>query len=315
MNSLNSRAAKLCQQVIAQADELRVHVTQCESGATLINCGLNGAGGLQAGRAMAEICLADLGSVAFQPSSEFTGSQLLVSVGTDHPVAACMASQYAGWQISVGKFFAMGSGPMRAAANKEELFADIGMAEKTDIAVGVLETGKLPTREACEKIASDCGVAAEQLYLLVAPTASIAGNVQVVARSLETALHKMHEIGFDLSQVSSGYGSAPLPPIAANDMTGIARTNDAVLYGGRVSLWVNCEDEEIERLGPQIPSCASRDFGRPFGEIFAEYDHDFYQVDPQLFSPAQVELINLRSGRRFCFGQVRRDVLELSFNG
>ena len=314
MISLNQRAAELCQDVIEHhAELLRVRVSTCESGATLINCGLDGAGGLQAGRRMAEICLAGLGEVTLHPASDFPGTQMQVGVQTDHPIAACMASQYAGWQISVGKFFAMGSGPMRAAANKEKLFADIGWTEQPDVAVGVLESGKLPPREACEKIASDCGVSPERLFLLVAPTSSIAGSLQVVARSVETALHKMHEIGFELSTVCSGCGTAPLPPIAADDLTGIARTNDAVLYGGSVSLWVDCDDELIRQLGPNIPSCASSDFGRPFAEIFASYDRDFYKVDPHLFSPARVELHNLRTGNRFHFGEVQRDILELSF--
>ena len=313
MTSLNERAAALCQQMIADAERMRVEVSRCTSGATLINCGINGAGGLAAGRAMAEICLAGHGEVTLHPGSDSDGSQMLVSVTTDHPVAACMASQYAGWQISVDKYFAMGSGPMRAAAQKEKLFEQIGWTESPHVAVGVLEAGKLPPAAVCEKIAGDCGVASEKLTLLVAPTASIAGSVQVVARSVETALHKMHEIGFDLTTIKSGYGAAPLPPVAADDLTGIARTNDAVLYGGSVSLWVECEDELIERLGPQIPSSASRDFGRPFAEIFAAYDRDFYKVDPHLFSTAQVELANLRSGRRFHFGQRRTDILRQSF--
>ena len=60
-----------------------------------------------------------------------------------------MASQYAGWQISVDmapgpdgkskKYFAMGSGPMRAAAGREELFDTIGHREASPVAVGVLD--------------------------------------------------------------------------------------------------------------------------------------------------------------------------------
>ena len=56
---------------------------------------------------------------AFVPSpiAELPGPA--VQVASDDPVLACMASQYAGWQVSVGKYFAMGSGPMRAAYGKE----------------------------------------------------------------------------------------------------------------------------------------------------------------------------------------------------
>ena len=42
----------------------------------------------------------------------------VVQVVTDHPVQSCLASQYAGWAISEGKYFAMGSGPMRAVRGR-----------------------------------------------------------------------------------------------------------------------------------------------------------------------------------------------------
>jgi len=318
---LNERAAKLCETMVADAQRLRIDVVRCAgSGARILNCGIRGAGGaavggLSAGGAMAEVCLGGLGNVHFTPSSEFAGTQTCVTVQTDHPVAACMASQYAGWQISVEKYFAMGSGPMRAAAKKEILFDDIGMTESPESAVGVLESGKIPTADVCEKIAGDCGISPERLWLLIAPTASIAGGVQVVARSVETALHKLHEIGFPLDVVHSAFGFAPLPPVARHDLAAIGRTNDAVLYGGRVQLWVSCEDEQIASLGPAVPSSASSDFGRPFAEVFAGCDHDFYKIDPHLFSPAEVTFNNAQSGRAFTFGQVRPEILEQSFGG
>ncbi len=314
MMTLNQRAALICDEARERADELRIAFRSCESGATIIDCGIDSPGGLAAGRVLACVCMAGLGEVQLTASSEFAGASLSVEVATDHPIAACMASQYAGWQVSVEGFFAMGSGPMRAAAGNEELYSHIGYLEKQpDAAVGVLETRQLPTPEVCQYIAAKCRVDIKRVYLLVAPTASIAGNLQVVARSAETALHKLHEIGFPLSAIQSVSGSAPLPPVAAKDLAGIGRTNDAVLYGGRVCLWVACEDDVIEELGPRVPSSASGDFGRPFAEIFGHYKHDFYKIDPHLFSPAMVTFNNLKSGRALTFGQIRPDLLEKSF--
>ena len=150
----------------------------------------------------------------------------------------------------------------------------------------------------------------DHLTLLAARTASIAGTVQVVARSVETALHKLHELGYDLKNVVSGFGSAPLPPVAADDLAGIGRTNDAILYGGEVTLWVRDDDARLAEIGPQIPSCASRDFGEPFAAIFERYGRDFYKIDPLLFSPAVVTLVNLTSGKSHRFGELRPDVLS-----
>jgi methenyltetrahydromethanopterin cyclohydrolase len=224
-----------------------------------------------------------------------------------------MASQYAGWQIVQGKYFAMASGPMRAAGSKEPLFAQIGHRETPSDVIGILETRKIPPTEVIDSIATACRVAPEHVTLLGAPTASQAGGLQIVARSIETALHKMHEIGFDLARVASGYGVAPLPPVAADDLAAIGRTNDAILYGGEVTLWVHGPDADIESFGPRIPSNASGDHGQPFRQIFERYNRDFYRVDPHLFSPAVVTLVNLDSGRTFRFGQLLPDVVEQSF--
>ena len=143
------------------------------------------------------------------------------------------------------------------------------------------------------------------MTLLVAPTASLAGGVQIVARSVETALHKLAELGFDLARIVSAHGTAPLPPVAADDLAAIGRTNDAILYGARVVLYVTGDDASLEAIGPQVPSSASRDHGEPFAAIFARYNHDFYAVDPHLFSPAEVVFQNIETGRVHAFGAAR----------
>ena len=156
-------------------------------------------------------------------------------------------------------------------------------------------------------------MAADQILLAVAPTASQAGTVQVVARSVETALHKLHELEFDVSRVVSGFGSAPLPPVAEDDLSGIGRTNDAILYGGTVTLWVTGDDESLAEIGPRVPSSASEAHGQPFLTVFAEAGHDFYQIDPHLFSPAVIRFLNIDTGRVHNFGQVAPDILVESF--
>ena len=310
---LNLRALRIADKVAARANELRVNVTTVENGTRIIDCGAKVLGSLEAGVLLAEICLAGLGRVNLAAGRAELWPGPAVTIATDQPVAACMASQYAGWQISGEKYFAMGSGPMRPAGSREPLFEQIGHRERPQRVVGVLETRKLPPADVCAQLAADCGVPADHLTLLIATTASIAGTIQIVARSVETALHKMHEIGFDLQQIVSGHGSAPLPPIASDDLGGIGRTNDAILYGGEVTLWVNGDDEQLAALGPKIPSTSSSDYGEPFAAIFERYGRDFYKIDPLLFSPAAVTLINLRSGRCHRFGETNAAVLRRSF--
>ena len=237
-----------------------------------------------------------------------------VQVWTDDPVRACLGSQYAGWQIKPEKFYGMGSGPMRALSGREEVIKELGLAEESRVAVGVIETRKHPTDREAAYIVSKLPVVAEKLTLLVAPACSIAGTVQVVARSVETALHKLHELKFDVRQVQSGYGVAPLPPVAADDLAAIGRTNDAILYGGRVTLWVRADDEVIDAIGPQVPSSASKDHGALFADLYARYG-DFYSIDPLLFSPAEVTFVNLKTGRSRTFGRCESGLLRKSFTG
>jgi methenyltetrahydromethanopterin cyclohydrolase len=236
-----------------------------------------------------------------------------VHVWTDHPAESCMASQYAGWAIHPEGFFAMGSGPLRAKARVErELFAKLGYAEDATRGVLVLEGRTLPTDEVASWVAGKAGVAAGALTFAIAPTASLAGGVQIVARSVETGLHKMDALGFDVRTVVSAFGTAPLPPVGKNDMRAIGRTNDCVLYGGQARYTIRADDGELASLAERLPSSTSKDYGTPFYDIFKRYDNDFYKIDPMLFSPAEVWLTSATSGRTYHAGQVNPAVLRAS---
>jgi methenyltetrahydromethanopterin cyclohydrolase len=310
VTSLNSRAAELVRAIVHRTDVFDILVSTAACGTTLVDFGINARGNRIAGIHLAQVCLADLATVEIDDSTKPWPS---VCVETHAPVQACLASQYAGWEVKGEKYFAMGSGPMRAAAGREMLFDDIGYRETADEAVGVLEASKLPPDGVCLNLAEKCGVDPARLALLVAPTHSLCGTIQIVARSVETALHKLHVLKFDLGKIISGKGSAPLPPLAKDDFAAIGRTNDAILYGGEVVLEVTGDDESLQQIGPQVPSFASADYGRPFAEIMKHYNNDFYRIDPLLFSPAVVTLVNIETGNQFRFGEVNPELLTRSF--
>jgi methenyltetrahydromethanopterin cyclohydrolase len=313
--TLNERAQRLADHLAAQAAALRIGVQTTGNGARILDFGVNVPGGLQAGLGLARVCLSNLAEVSLVHGDVAGVSCPFVQVLSDHPVLACMASQYAGWPISVGDYFAMGSGPMRAAQGTEELFDHIDGREQAPVAVGCLETRKLPDDAVVEHLCAAVKVAPAKLTLLTAPAASLAGNLQVVARSVETCLHKLHELKFDLRQVVSAFGSAPLPPVASDELTAIGRTNDAILYGGRVVLWVNADDDQLNELGGRVPSSAQPDHGEPFAEIFKRNEGEFYKIDPLLFSPAEVVFCNLKSGKSHAYGETMPGVLARSFFG
>lgn len=310
---LNERAWRIAEGMAAKADVLRVGVQTLPSGARVIDAGIESPGGYGAGLSFAHICMGGLGHIDYVPTPIGPDMWPGVRVWTDHPAVSCVASQYAGWAIKVGSYFALGSGPLRAHARVEkELYHRLGYAEVARRGVLALETRTAPTDAVAAWVAEKAGLAPADLVFLAAPTASLVGGVQVAARILETGLHKMDTLGFDLNKIVSGFGIAPLPPVAKNDVRAIGRTNDCILYGGRVRYTVNADDAELIELVPKIPASASKDYGMPFYEIFKQYGNDFYKIDPMLFSPAEVWVTSVRSGKTYHAGVLNPEVLRAS---
>ncbi len=311
--SMNERAAALVDGLVADAEALGIELQTLDSGARVVDFGAQTRGGLQAGLGFAAACMGGLGKV--DPLAVTVGGRTWPGVGVavDEPAAACLAAQYAGWKLEHDDFFALASGPGRALARAEDLFDELSWDEQADRAILCLETRQPPPDEIVDKVAQRCELRPSQVTFLIAPTASACGSVQVSARVVETALHKLHELGVDPARVRSGWGCCPIAPVAAEDPAAIGRTNDAVLYGGTVHLWIEGADEEVAELARRLPSSDSEAFGTPFGQLLAEADWNFYDIDPMLFSPAAVVLTSTESGRAHHGGGLAPQVLERSF--
>lgn len=309
--SLNRLSVALADALARDAEALRIGVSRDDSGARLIDAGIEVPGGIEAGRRIAEICLGGLGTVSLAAGNGVW--PWLVTVHSTNPVLACLASQYAGWTLKHDDFFALGSGPARSLWGKEEIFGEIGYKDECSDAVLVVEVDRAPPTALLKEIAAEAGVAADKLTVIMTPTQSLAGCVQVVARSLEVALHKAHTVHFPLHDIIDGQGSAPLPPPHPDFVTAMGRTNDAILYGGTVQLFVSGPEAEARTLADRLPSCTSNDYGRPFAEIFAAYEGDFYKIDGNLFSPGLVQVVAVESGRTFVRGKLDADILARSF--
>jgi methenyltetrahydromethanopterin cyclohydrolase len=315
--SVNERAAVLVERLLADAAELKIGVARGELGETCIDAGSRHPGSIAAGRRIAAICMGGLGEVDLVPSPLTPRWPWTLVTRSANPVIACLASQYAGWKLAHGEgknaFFALGSGPARALARREPLFEKLDYADKADSATLVLESARPAPLPIVEKVANDCGVDRKRLTIIFAPTQSLAGGTQVVARVLEVALHKALELGFPLDRVVEGMGAAPLPPPHPDFVTAMGRTNDAIIYAGSVHLFVTGPADDARSLADRLPSEGSRDYGRPFADIFKRVKGDFYAIDPMLFSPAHVIVTAIESGETFRRGEVNADMLDASF--
>jgi methenyltetrahydromethanopterin cyclohydrolase len=320
--SVNKLTQPLVQYLLDNADKLRLGIEKLDNGCTIIDAGIKVVGGLEAGRIITEICMGGLGTVSLSQSSYTNNWPLTVNVHASNPVLACLGSQYAGWSLSHAKYYALGSGPARAMATKvkndevvavEELYAELDYRDSADRSVLVIENDALPPVEIVEKVAGACGVSPDKLTIIVTPTSSLAGGVQVVGRVLEVALHKAHALHFPLENIIDGSGSAPVCPPHPNFVKAMGRTNDAILFAGQVHLFVKGSDEAAEKLANELPSSTSKDYGKPFADIFKAYEYDFFKVDAMLFSPASVIVTAVESGKSFRAGKLDNDLLDLSF--
>ena len=312
--SVNELAKPLVQELITKSDALRIKVGEFSNGAKYIDAGIDCVGGLEAGRIIGEICMGGLGNVTLYHANAVSEWPLSLHVHTAHPVLACLASQYAGWSLSHEKFHALGSGPGRAIALREPLFEELGYKDQAATATFVLEVDQLPPIQLVDKVADTCKLDPSAIMFILTPTSSIAGCMQVVSRVLEVAMHKTHELGFPLDDVLDGSGSAPLSPPIPDFVKAMGRTNDAILFAGRVQLFVKGDDAAAEKLAKDLPSSASRDYGKPFAQVFKDYEYDFFKVDPMLFSPASVMITAVESGKTFRGGKLDPDLLSKSFS-
>jgi methenyltetrahydromethanopterin cyclohydrolase len=320
--SVNALSERLASRLVDHAARLRIAISRTPDGTVIVDAGIGATGGIEAGVLIARLCMGGLGRVAVRTSLDAKPLwPSMIEVHTSSPVLACLGSQYAGWSLSATKeqtggkkFFSLGSGPARALAGKETLFDELGYRDRHDRGVLVLEVDRLPPPVVIDKILRDCALAPDKLTLVVTPTHSVAGTVQVVARVVEVALHKTHVLGVDLSEIIEGSGSAPLPPPAPDAIQAMGRTNDAILYGGRVHLTVK-SDAVAQRLAAELPSSNARDYGRPFADIFTSFNYDFYQVDPALFAPAEVWVSSLESGLTYHGGELDMALLDAQWSG
>lgn len=212
--SVNAYALPIVKYMIAHADRLRLKIDRLANNCTVIDAGIQAVGGLEAGRLIAEVCMGGLGKVTLTQDSPFKRWPTMVNVHSTNPVFACLGSQYAGWSLSHGEgkgaFYALGSGPARAMATKikdgvekpvEELYEELGYRDVFGETAIVMEVDKVPPVEVIEKVAKACKVETDSVHVILTPTSSLAGGMQVVSRVLEVALHKAHSLHLSLIHI------------------------------------------------------------------------------------------------------------------
>jgi methenyltetrahydromethanopterin cyclohydrolase len=326
--SINQKAEMLLNQILSNKDILGFTVEKLPNGAKLYdftNANLEGSLNLS------KILMANLSAIQLAPvkariNAKSGPTELdMLEISTQHPLLACMASQYAGWTVKVKKlvdgkkktyFKALGSGPARAHARVEkELYEFLAYTDDSPSAVLFLETSQKPDTGVVEYVSEKCGVDPSNIHILFAPTTSLAGSVQVAARIVETALHKLMELGINLNWIVSGCGTCPIAPVLKDQMKAMGVTNDCIMFTGIVTLSMDIPEEkesEFCSIFKNAPSSASPSYGKPFMETLQDAGGDFYKIDPGLFAPAQITVINRITGNIFTVGDLNPEKLDFS---
>jgi methenyltetrahydromethanopterin cyclohydrolase len=302
--------------MIEKSQLLQVAVTETGNGAHVIDAGVNAKGSITAGELATRVCLGGLGKAKVVTAQY--GDVLLpsVMVSTSYPSISTLGSQFAGWRITdrEGKFFGMGSGPARALSLKpKKIYEEIDYQDESDVAVLFLEADKMPSDVIVEVIAEGCKVETNQVYLVVAPTSSMVGSIQISGRVVETGIHKISESGLDPKKIMYANGSAPVAPIHPDNTKAMGRTNDMIIAAGHVTLFVDLDDDkELEEIVKKTPSSVSKSYGKPFYQTFKEAKFDFYKIDPGIFAPASILVNNIKTGKSYIAGKIDIPLLKSS---
>lgn len=314
MHSVNQAAASLIKDAIARADALNIKVARAACGATLVDMGLNCVGGWEAGRIFVEAGLGGLGRATYGAFP--LGSSMLpsINVWVDDPVLATVASQAGDWKLSEGEFAAIGSGPARAIAHQDQWSGHANYTDQADEVVIQLQTNRVPDEAVCLRVAEACRVKPENVYVVFAPTGCLVGSIQVASRTVEQVMVKLLVHGYDIHTVRSGFGVAPVAPVARDEGEAMGRVNDCLIYGGSTMLYVDADDAAIEAvIGEMCFDAHAGDlWGLPFAQIFERFGRNWFQVPHLVDSPARVLMNNLRSGRTFAGGQINEAALRQS---
>ncbi|MEM1538340.1 MAG: methenyltetrahydromethanopterin cyclohydrolase [Candidatus Nezhaarchaeales archaeon] len=311
--SVNRLAMRVVNELLNHPEEYRVKVEKLPCGATVIDTGLEAAGGYLAGLKLTEVCLGGLAQCWLTYKSYGDLEMPSIVVATDHPAISLLGCQLAGWMVKVGDFFAPSSGPARALALKpKKVLEKVGYKDEYNEAVIVMETTRKPTDEVAQRVATDCKVDPKNLYILLTTTASMAGSVQVSGRVAETGLYRLEFLGLDPKNVVFASGCAPIMPPHPDVGVSTAKQEDALLYGGVASYLIDEEEALLKEMLSKAPATAWADYGKLSYEALKAVNFDWSKLDNSFFTIGKITVTCKTTGKSFTNGKINQEALRRS---
>ncbi|UOY09876.1 methenyltetrahydromethanopterin cyclohydrolase [Methanonatronarchaeum sp. AMET6-2] len=295
--NVNETTISIIEEMIAWSEETNIKVKEIGD-AVLLDCS---EGGYDAGALYSMACQGGLATTGFTETEVGDYTLPATQNYTDNPLTACIDCQKA----SVNLGGAIASGPAKLLLGE----CNTHRTENSDYAVIALETNQTPTKEEINEFASRCGVQNKCLYIITAPTNSQVGAIQISARAIETALFKLDRLDYDLSKIKNAFSVTPIPPTAETQEEAMGRTNDAIIYGGKVHLTT----EEYDPIFEKIPSNQSKNYGKSMIEAYMDADREFHKIDQDFFAPAEITVNSLDDGKLRKHGEINTNKMIDSF--
>jgi methenyltetrahydromethanopterin cyclohydrolase len=308
--SLTKGAMPFVKKLMDNALKYGVNISKIND-ATIIDCGIETKGSIDAGILFSKISLGGLAKVQLQfPEINNEISLLQVQVSTSYPVLATIGCQAASWNISKGDFFGMACGPGRALAQKpSKSYKLLDYKEESDKAILCIESDKLPSDKIIDYLAEKCRVENKDIIILMIKTACLVEYIQMAARAIELGVFRfVEQLGYPKDRILHAVGIGIVPPLSEDNDVSNDRVNNGLIYGTKLFLIIKSHKEDnLTDLISKIPSKSSSSFGKSFIEVFNEAGKDFANFDLTLLAPTEIIINDIRTGKIYHEGKIQLD--------
>jgi methenyltetrahydromethanopterin cyclohydrolase len=315
--SLNEAAMDIISPILDDPQRYGALISKSSGGATIVDMGIEADGSWLGAKMYVEAAHGGMAELTYGRTRIKDLDLPTANLMVDNPMLSVIGCEAGAWAVGEGEFVPVASGPVRAKARADRWSQRVEYEDPSPYVLLQMQTVSIPNDETLAYVADACGIPVANLTVMVAPSASLVGSIQVCSRAFEQCIISLaRNTSFDISTILHGYGSAPVAPVIKDEVLAMGRINDALVYGGSGGMWLrHSDDDEVRRMTEGLPFSAQAgdDYGKGYAEIYATYGHSLFNIPAPLDSPAKVMMTNMLTGNVFTAGKIDEDIVYRSF--
>jgi methenyltetrahydromethanopterin cyclohydrolase len=310
MISVNDNVTKYVDKLLDREEELNVKSYYLENQATVIDCGIKSPGSIGAGIILASISLGGLGKISVVPAIIDEYYIHFSQAYINRPSIACLGSQKPAWKLKIEGYNGTAYGPARAISQKPKaIYTAIDYSDDSETAIINIESMALPGEKEIDAIAKQCNTDPECVVALVAPANSIASSVVNSTRTVEWAMNRLFQLGYNINDIITASSATPIAPIRSDEHEFLGSSFDSISYYGMAQIYAKCHDDRFK----EATSISSKSYGKGFMTLVKESQGDLSKVDPAMFSPARLIVNGVQDGTLQGYGKLNAAMLMASY--